>query len=100
MIEKVELTNFKGFKSLRVKNFSKITLLGGENSVGKSSILEAIFMFFDRGNPEFIVRQFAWRRLGRIHLSTEQMFAPVFNDYSMSNAIVIALTIDGKEEKL
>jgi hypothetical protein len=100
MIEKITLKNFKGFKKIQLEKLSRITLLGGENSVGKSSILEAIFLFFDRGNPDMIVRQFAWRGLNRVYLSTDQMFTPVFNDYSTKNNIVVTLAIDGREERL
>lgn len=100
MIQKIELTNFKGFRKLELKDLARITLFGGPNSVGKTSILEAVFMFFDRGNPELIVRQFPWRGMGKVYLSTEQMFSPVFNDYALDKVVAIALTIDGREEKL
>jgi AAA15 family ATPase/GTPase len=100
MIEKIELLNFKGFKRLRIDQLSRITLLGGENSVGKTSILEAIFMFFDRANAELLLRQFTWRGINKLYLSTEQMFSPLFHDYDRNEDITIVLTIDGKEEKL
>ena len=100
MIDKLELINFKGFKNFHLDHFARVTLLGGENSVGKTSILEAIFLFFDRGNPELILRQFSWRGISRMYLSTEQIFAPVFYDYSTDEDITIGLTIDGKPEKL
>ncbi len=44
MIEKLSLTNFKGFRELRLDRLSRITLLGGENSVGKTSVLEAVLI--------------------------------------------------------
>jgi hypothetical protein len=100
MIEKISLTNFKGFKTLQLHGLSRITLLGGENSVGKSSVLEALFLFFDRGNPELIVRQFGWRGMGRTLLSAEHMFSPIFHDYSLEKTVTIALTIDNSEERL
>ena len=65
MIERLRIRNFKGFDDLDLQPLAKITLLGGENSIGKSSILEALFLFFDRRNPELILRQFAWRGISR-----------------------------------
>src|SRR6185437_11950562 len=100
MIQKIELENFKGFKVLRLDQFSRITLLGGENSVGKTSILEAIFLFFDRGNAELVLRQFSWRGMSRLFLSPDQLFYPIFNEYSPKENIVITLTIDGRKEAL
>jgi len=42
-ITKLCLTNFKSFKQRQVINFSAVTLLFGPNSVGKSSIILALF---------------------------------------------------------
>jgi hypothetical protein len=42
-ITKLSLTNFKSFKKEQVIDFSPITLLFGPNSVGKSSVLMALF---------------------------------------------------------
>jgi predicted ATP-dependent endonuclease of OLD family len=100
MIESIELTNFKGFKRFQLGNLAQITLLGGPNSVGKTSILEAIFMFFDRGNPELILRQFSWRGISRMFLSTDQCFSPIFHDYDLDKNVTVTLMIDGKPESL
>ena len=37
------IENFKGFDRLKLENFSRITVIGGKNNTGKSSILEALF---------------------------------------------------------
>ena len=100
MIEKIELRNFKGFKTLKLEQLSRITLLGGKNSVGKTTVLEAVFLFFDRANAEMLLRQFTWRGISKLYLSTEQLFSPLFTDYDRDSDITIALVINGKEEKL
>ena len=51
MITKLSLENFKGFKYLEVPETSTITLIGGQNNIGKTSLLEGIFLFYDVGNP-------------------------------------------------
>ena len=56
MISKLSLKGFKGFEQLDIPSLSRITLLGGRNNVGKTSILEALFMFHDRLNPQMILR--------------------------------------------
>ncbi len=40
MITKLSLENFKGFKYLEVPETSTITLIGGQNNIGKTSLLE------------------------------------------------------------
>jgi hypothetical protein len=52
MISKLSLKGFKGFDLLEIPNISRIALLGGRNNVGKTSLLEALFMFHDRNNPK------------------------------------------------
>ena len=51
MITKLTLENFKGFKYLEVPETSTITLIGGQNNIGKTSLLEGIFLFYDVGDP-------------------------------------------------
>ena len=62
MITKLNITGFKGFEKLDLPKLSRVTLIGGKNNVGKTAFLEALFMFFDRINPQMISRQYAWLR--------------------------------------
>lgn len=100
MIEGIELHNFKGFRKLKLDNLAGITLLGGENSIGKTSILEAVFMFFDRGSPEMVFRHFGWRGISKTYLSADQIFSPIFHRYDKKETATIVLRINGREEKL
>lgn len=52
MIKKLEINNFKAFEhaELELKNF---TLLAGRNSMGKTSIIQAIFAMFQNGKNPF-----------------------------------------------
>ena len=42
MLKSLKIENFRGFKTLELKQFGRINLLVGENNCGKTSILEAI----------------------------------------------------------
>ena len=42
-ITKLSLTNFRSFKETQTIEFAPVTLLFGPNSVGKSSVLMALF---------------------------------------------------------
>src|SRR3989339_791560 len=100
MISKLSLKGFKGFDMLEIPSISRITLLGGRNNVGKTSLLEALFMFHDRMNPQMILRQFAWRGVGSISFDPDSMWAPIFYDYNINNKIEISATVNGSEEKM
>ncbi len=43
MYEEIKIENFRGIKSLELKDFKKVNLFVGKNNCGKTSILEAIF---------------------------------------------------------
>jgi AAA15 family ATPase/GTPase len=100
MISKLNITGFKGFSRLELPRLSRITLLGGRNNVGKTSILEALFMFHDRLNPQMILRQFAWRGVGSIAFDPDSMWAPIFHDYDINKKIIISAVVNGDKEEM
>ena len=51
MIDALTLKNYKTFKFLALGQFSRFTLLGGMNDVGKTSILTAIYIYTARLQP-------------------------------------------------
>lgn len=44
------IKGFRGFNELRIPQLGRVTLLAGENSVGKSSVLEAVQVYSSRGS--------------------------------------------------
>jgi AAA15 family ATPase/GTPase len=44
MIERIKIQNFRGIQELEMKDFRQFNLIVGSNNVGKSSILEALFL--------------------------------------------------------
>lgn len=46
-LEKLYLENFRGFKNRTYVNFDNITTLIGKNDIGKSTILDAMDLFFN-----------------------------------------------------
>lgn len=51
-IEQLNIENFRGFNSLQIDDCAKINVLIGKNDVGKTSILEAIFLLSGMSNPQ------------------------------------------------
>lgn len=45
MITSMHVKNFKCFKDLEVKDLGRFNLIGGQNNVGKTSLLEAVYLF-------------------------------------------------------
>ncbi|MEA5552898.1 AAA family ATPase [Anabaena cylindrica UHCC 0172] len=44
MIKNIEIKNFRCFEDLKVSGFEKINLISGKNNVGKTALLEALFL--------------------------------------------------------
>jgi len=51
LLEKLEITNFRGFDTLKIEDLSKINLFVGKNNSGKTSVLEALFLLLAMSNP-------------------------------------------------
>ena len=51
MLERLQVQNFRGFRSLEIGTLSRINLFAGRNNVGKSTLLEAIFLLGGAGDP-------------------------------------------------
>lgn len=100
MVTKLIIEGFKGFQQIEIPRLSRISLLGGRNNAGKTSVIEALFMFFDRFNPQLFLRQFAWRGIDSILFDPESMWAPAFLDYDLTKKISIIAAINGSEEKM
>ncbi len=49
-IESVKIKNFRSYKEETVVHFDNLTVLVGRNDIGKSTILEALDIFFHDGN--------------------------------------------------
>lgn len=87
MISSFEINNFKLFQSFKVDGLARMTILGGPNGVGKSSLLEAIFVHHDRFNPEMSLRHMGWRGLRQYASDPQSFFAPLFFRFDTSNVL-------------
>lgn len=71
MLEQLHVLNFRGLRDLDVKKFGRINLLAGKNNVGKTTLLEAIFLLGSGGDCRLALN----RHVVRLESTTE---APTF----------------------
>lgn len=62
-IPSIQIKGFKCLNDLEVKSFAPINLIAGDNNVGKSSLLEALYVFATGGNMG-VMKQIACERMG------------------------------------
>lgn len=55
MISKFRVDNFRLFDTLEIKNLSRVNLIVGKNSAGKSALLEAFLLYFSHMSPDLFV---------------------------------------------
>lgn len=53
--------NYRKFRELSIDNLTRVNIIGGKNSTGKTALLEALFMFLDRRNPALTSRTIYFR---------------------------------------
>ncbi|BBB91077.1 MAG TPA: AAA family ATPase [Methylomusa anaerophila] len=97
MIKSLTITNFKGFNNLQIPSLSRITLLGGYNNVGKTSILEALFLFHDRLNPAMFLQQSNFRGIVTLNLASDALWTSLFNEFNMNSPININIKRESPE---
>jgi len=59
VLDSLEIKNFRAFKHLRIEKLGRVNLIVGKNNVGKSSVLEALWLYAVNGSPAII-----WSLLG------------------------------------
>ncbi len=65
MLRSLTLKNFRCFQNLTLEPLERVNLIAGKNNVGKTSLLEAIFMFINPSNPESLFQVNRLRGISR-----------------------------------
>jgi hypothetical protein len=98
MITDALINNFKCFQKLTIPELGRVTLVSGRNNVGKTALLEGLFLFLDRIRADMVLRQYGWRGIEGVSSDPDAMWAPIFYNHDMSQEILISASIDGKRE--
>jgi len=80
MINEIEIVEYKGFKNLKLDNLSQINIISGENNIGKTALLEAIYIYYS--------------------IASEYDFVSIITDYSLSSFLFIANNRDITKTKI
>jgi AAA15 family ATPase/GTPase len=99
MITKVEINNFRCFNNFLINEIAPITLIAGLNNVGKSSLLESIFLFYYRNISTVFFQLNLMRQIQPI-LSSKWLWKQFFLNMNMENDIIISIFEDNKRQNL
>ncbi len=82
MIQSFHIENYKCFKELDIENVRKINLITGPNNVGKTTVLEAVYIY-GYGNPYTLYKETRnWN-----YYDDDKIFDELFMNFNSSKAI-------------
>jgi len=96
MFRKFNIKGFRLFKDFTIDDLKQVTLIGGKNNTGKTSLLEGLFLHCGQTNLEIITRENMWRGLLPFTVdrsdAARHFVGPSFHDYDLSTPIIIQST--------
>ena len=69
MFTSIEIKAFRGIRDLTLSDVAPVTLLTGDNGVGKTTVLEAVFALYARLNPSWVLNLQVHRGFGESTLT-------------------------------
>lgn len=96
MIESLSVSNFRGIERLELHGLKRINVIVGENSSGKTALLESIFLA-GGGSPEIALRLQAQRGLAQLlqialdRTSYESLWRQLFRGFDQKQTISVEL---------
>jgi hypothetical protein len=91
MYQLFEVKNFRCFRELTLTNLGRFNLIAGMNNVGKTALLEALFLHCGAYNPALALRLNAFRGIESIRLEfgqwAETPWDSLFRDFDTSERI-------------
>lgn len=103
MYQSFEVTNFRCFSKLELKELERVNLIAGMNNVGKTAFLEAMFLHCGAHNPELTLRVNVFRGIEYVRTDVEQWvetpWASLFNQFDDSKRVELkGVELKGKNE--
>lgn len=91
MYKLFEVRNFRCFRDLTIDNLERVNLIAGINNVGKTALLEALFLHCGAFNPGLTFKLNAFRGIGSIKIElgqwAETPWDSLFRDFDTSKSI-------------
>lgn len=90
MVQMLQIKLFRGFSDLTVEGFERINLIAGANNVGKTALLEALFLLQGAANPELVLRILGFRGLSNLKYEAEALWGHLFYQFDLQKEIEIS----------
>lgn len=93
MLTSLRVRNFRLFRDLRIEALGRINLIGGQNGVGKTSLLEAIYLLSMAAIPQAVLKIGATRGVpvieGQEHPLLNTFWQPLFQNLDLARPVQV-----------
>ncbi len=96
MYKSFTVKNFRGFGSITLAPLERISLIAGKNNVGKTALLEAIFLHLGPNNPGLTNVIDGIRGIDRIQLEPDEVWGWLFREKDTDRTIELKSTDEEK----
>jgi predicted ATPase len=94
MYQSFAVQNFRCFRELAIADLERVNLIAGVNNVGKTALLEALFLHSGAYNPTLALRLNALRGIEAVKVELGQWVEPpwvsLFHQFNVSKSIELA----------
>jgi AAA15 family ATPase/GTPase len=90
----IKIQNFRCFKELEINGFKRVNLIGGKNNAGKTSLLEALLIYF-YPNPNSFKQLLKIRKLSSQSITIKKEPKDTWNNFFYSQDIKDSISIHG-----
>jgi len=90
MYKEIDIRNFRTLNHLNIKSLNRINIITGINGVGKTSLLEAIFLLSGGTNTTLLLGINGWRGNPYFSPKVDYQFRSFFNNMDDNNNITLA----------
>jgi AAA15 family ATPase/GTPase len=87
MFRALSITGFRGFSKLKIPQLDRFNLFLGQNNVGKTALLEAIFLLVGPTTPELTVRISGFRGIEQFRNDPEELWGWFFYNKNLKSTI-------------
>jgi hypothetical protein len=87
MYQAFTVKNFRCFRELFVEPLQRVNLIAGRNNVGKTALLEALFLSYGPNNPELSLRIGLFRGLQSLPPTPDELWGWLFYNRNLSEPV-------------
>ena len=87
MFKSFNIKNFRGFKDFSIDSLGRINLVIGQNNIGKTALLEGLFLLLGSNNAHLPLRLNTFRGLDTFPLEAEEIWGWLFYNRQIDSPI-------------